>query len=145
MKWNVCPLPKLNSFTKIWRKTKIIDPVKLNLCEYQAIEHIHPYPPVRENGDSIIEVSPYEALVINEASKIGAIESHPNPVPQQDTLAADQVPHSIPEAQVKRDYILIGPGKGVNLQDMDHWSVFTENLRYTIPEVPAPGFDIQGQ
>ena len=28
---------------------------------------------------------------------------------------------------------------------MDHWSVFTENLRYTAPETPAPGFDIQGQ
>ena len=84
-------------------------------------------------------------MVNSDASEIGAIESHPNPVPQQDTLAADQIPHSIPEAQVKRDYILIGPGKEVNLQDMDHWSVFTENLRYTIPEVPAPGFDIQGQ
>ena len=60
---------------------------------------------------TIIEISPYEALVINDVSKIGAIESHPNPVPQQDTLAADQIPHSIPEAQVKRDYILIGPGK----------------------------------
>ena len=100
---------------------------------------------MRENGDSIIEVSPYEALVINDASKIGAIESHSNNVPQQDTLAADQIPHSIPEAQVKGDQILIGPGKEVNLQDMDHWSVFTENLRYTISEVPAPGFDIQGQ
>ena len=56
-----------------------------------------------ENNDSIIEASPYEALVINDASKIGAIESHPNPVPQQDTLAADQIPHSTPEAQVNRD------------------------------------------
>ena len=28
---------------------------------------------------------------------------------------------------------------------MDQWSVFTENSRYTIPETPAPGFDIQGQ
>ena len=100
---------------------------------------------MRENDDSIIEVSPCEALVINDANKIGTIESHPNPIPQQDTLAADQIPHSIPEAQVKRDYILIGPGKEISLQDMDHWSVFTENLRYTIPEVPAPGFDIQGQ
>ena len=95
--------------------------------------------------DDIIEVSPYEALVINDASKIGAIESRPSPVPQQEPLAADQIPHSIPEAQVKRDQILIGPGKEVNLQDMDHWSVFTENLRYTIPEVPAPGFNIQAQ
>ena len=28
---------------------------------------------------------------------------------------------------------------------MDQWSVFTENLRYTVPETPAPEFDIQGQ
>ena len=68
---------------------------------------------MRENDDSIIVVSPYEAVVINDASEIGAIESQPNPVPQQDTLAADQIPHSIPEAQVKRHYILIGPGKEV--------------------------------
>ena len=39
----------------------------------------------------------------------------------------------------------MGPSGEVNLQDMDQWSVFTENLRYTIPETPAPGFDIQGQ
>ena len=31
------------------------------------------------------------------------------------------------------------PSKGINLQDMDQWLVFTENLRYTIPETPAPG------
>ena len=47
---------------------------------------------MRENDDSIIEVSLCEALVISDASEIGAIESHPNPVPQQDTLAADQIP-----------------------------------------------------
>ena len=47
---------------------------------------------MRENDDSIVEVSLCEALVINDASEIGAIESHPNPVPQQDTLAADQIP-----------------------------------------------------
>ena len=28
---------------------------------------------------------------------------------------------------------------------MDHWSVFTENLRYTVPVTPALGFNIQGQ
>ena len=47
---------------------------------------------MRENDDSIIEVSLCEALVISDASEIGAIKSHPNPVPQQDTLAADQIP-----------------------------------------------------
>ena len=30
---------------------------------------------MREDDDSIVEVFPYEALVINDASKIGAIES----------------------------------------------------------------------
>ena len=127
------------------KEDQTIDPVKLDLCEYQAIEPVHSYHLVREDNDSIVEVSLYEALVINEASKIGAIESFPNPEPQQDILAADQIPHPIPESQIKTDHILIGPGKEVNLQDMDHWSVFTENLRYTVPETPAPRFDIQSQ
>ena len=127
------------------KEDQIIDPVKLDLCEYQAIEPVHSYHPVREDDDSIVQVSPYEALVINDASKIGAIESFPNPEPQQDILVADQIPHLIPESQIKMDHILIGPGRKVNLQDMDHWSVFMENLRYTVLETPAPGFDIQGQ
>ena len=84
-------------------------------------------------------------MVIKDASKIDAIESLPNPEPQQDILAADQIPHPIPESQIKMDHICIGPGKKVHLQNMNHWSVFTENLRYTVPETPAPGFDIQGQ
>ena len=85
------------------------------------------------------------SFVINDASEIGAIESLPNPEPQQGTLAADQIPHSIPEPQIKMDHVLIGLGKEVNLQDMNHWFVFMKNLRYTVPETPAPGFDIQGQ
>ena len=84
-------------------------------------------------------------MVINDASKIDAIESLPSPEPQQDILAADHIPHPIPESQIKTDHILIGPGKEVNLQDIDYWSVFMEILRYTVPETPAPGFDIQGQ
>ena len=127
------------------KEDQIIDPVKLDLCEYQAIEPVHSYHLVREDDDSIVEVSPYEALVINDASKMGAIESLPNPEPQQDILAADQIPHLIPESPIKMDHILIAPGKEVNLQDMEHWSVFMENLRYTVLETPAPGFDIQGQ
>ena len=129
------------------KEDQTINPVKLDLCEYQAVEPVHSFHLVREDddNDSIVEVSPHEALVINDASKIGAIESLPNPEPQQDILAADQIPHPIPETQIKRDHILIGPGKEVNLQDMDHWSVFMENLRYVVPETPAPGFDIQGQ
>ena len=127
------------------KEDQTIDPVKLDLCEYQAIEPVHSYHIVGEDDDSIVEVSPYEALVINDASRIGTIESLPNPEPQQDVLAADQIPHPIPDSQIKRDHILISLGKEVNLQDMDHWSVFMENLRYTVPETPAPGFNIQGQ
>ena len=84
-------------------------------------------------------------MVINDASKIGTIESLSNPEPPQDILAADQIPHPILESQIKMDHILIGPEKEVNLQDVDHWSVFMENLGYTVPETPAPGFNIQGQ
>ena len=87
-------------------------------------------------------------MVINDASKIGAIECLPNPEPQQETLAADQISHLMLKPQTRKDnilVILVGPSKEINLQDMDHWSVFTENLRYTVPETPAPGFDIQGQ
>ena len=119
------------------KEDQIIDPVKLDLCEYQAIEPVHSFHLVREDDDSIVEVSPYEALVINDASKIGAIESLSNPKPQQDILAADKFSHPIPESQIKMDHILIGTGKEVNLQDMNHWSVFTENLRYTIQK-PQP-------
>ena len=72
------------------KEDQTIDPVKLDLCEYQAIEPVHSCHLVREDNDSIVEVSPYEALVINDASKIGAIESLPDPEPQQDTIAADQ-------------------------------------------------------
>ena len=83
--------------------------------------------------------------MINDASKIGAIESLPDPEPQQNAITADQTPHLTPEPYTKKDQILMGPGKEINLQDMDQWSVFMENLRYTIPETPVPGFDIEGQ
>ena len=92
-----------------------------------------------------MEVSPYEALVINDASKIGAIESPSDLKFQQDMITTDRTPRLTPEPHAKEDQILVGPGKEINLQDMDQWSVFTENLRYTIPKTPAPGFDIQGQ
>ena len=137
--------PQVELLYEYMKEDQTIDPVKLDLCEYQAIEPVHSYHVVRKDDDSIVEVSPFEALVINDASKIGAIESLPNPEPQQDTLAADPIPHLISESHVKRDQILIGPGKEINLQNMDPWLVFTENLRYTVPETPAPGFDIQGQ
>ena len=127
------------------KEDQTIDPIKLGLCEYQAIEPVNPYHAAREDDDSIIEVSPYEALVINDASKTGAIESPSDLKPQQDTIITDRTLHLTPEPHTKKDQILMGPSKGINLQDMDQWSVFMENLRYTIPETPAPGFDIQGQ
>ena len=107
-----------------------IDPLKLGLCEYQAIEPVDPYHAAREDDDSIMEVSPYEALVINDASKIGATESPFDLKPQQDEITTDQTPCHTPEPHTKSDQILIGPGKEVNLQDMDQWSVFMENLRH---------------
>ena len=127
------------------KEDQAIDPVKLGLCEYQAIEPVDPYHAAREDDDSIMEVSPYEALVINDASKIGAIESPSDLRPKQDVITTDRTPCLTPETHIKNDRILMRPGKEINLQGMDQWSVFTENLRYTIPETPAPGLDIQGQ
>ena len=116
------------------KEDEIIDPVKLDLCEYQAIEPlVHPLSLLREENDPIIEVSPYEALVIQDASKTGALESLPDPEPQQE----------IPK-NPKTDCVLTNSGEEVNVQDMDNWSVFTDRLRYTMPATPAPGFDIQG-
>ena len=94
--------PQVELLYEYMKEDQTIDPVKLDLCEYQAIEPVHSYLLVRKDKDSTVEVSPYEALVINDASKIGAIESLPNPEPQQDTLAADQIPLPISEPQVKR-------------------------------------------
>ena len=123
------------------KEDEIIDPVKLDLCDYQAIEPlVHPFSLLREENDPIIEVSPYEALVIQDASRIGAIESLPNPKPQQEVLTEFQTPKNS-----KTDCVLTNPGKEVNVQDMDNWSVFTDRLRYTTPATTTPGFDIQGQ
>ena len=123
------------------KEDKVIDPVKLDLSEYQAIEPlVHPFSLLREENDPVIEVSPYEALVIQDTSKIGALESLPNPEPQQEILAEVQIPKNL-----KTECILTNPGEEVNVQDMDNWSVFTDRLRYTTPATPAPGFDIQGQ
>ena len=81
--------PQVELLYEYMKEDQAIDPVKLGLCEYQAIEPVDPYHVAREDGDSIIEVSPYEALVINDASKIAAIESLPDPEPQQNTITAD--------------------------------------------------------
>ena len=53
---------------------KVVDPVELDLCDYQALEPVHPFYLLREDLDSLTEVSPYEALVIDDSSKIGAKE-----------------------------------------------------------------------
>ena len=137
--------PQVELLYEYMKEDQAIDHLKLGLCVYQAIEPVNSYHAEREDDDSIVEVSPYEALVINDASKIGAIESPSDIKPQQDTITTDQTPRPTPKPHTKNDQILMGPGKGVNLQDMDQWSVFTEDLRYMIPETPAPGFDIQGQ
>ena len=77
------------------KEDEIIDPVKLDLCDYQAMETVvHPFSLLKEENDPIIEVSPYEALVIQDASKTGAIESLPDPEPQQEILAEAQIPRS---------------------------------------------------
>ena len=122
-----------------------IDPVKLDLCDYQAIEPIHPFDLLQEEEDTAIEVSPYEVLVIQDASKIGALEDLPGLVPWQDLLSPDQLPKETPSNPYKTDKLLQDPRAEVNVQDMDQWSVFTENLRYTVNDTPVPGFDIQGQ
>ena len=123
------------------KEEKVIDLVKLDLCEYQAIKPlVQPFFLLREENDPVIEVSPYEALVIQDASKIGALESLPNPGPQQEILKGVQIPKIL-----KTDCVLTNPGEEVNVQGMDSWSVFTDRLRYTAPATPAPGHDIQGQ
>ena len=84
------PLPSGTPYDYM-KEDEIIDPVKLDLCEYQAIEPlVHPFSLLRKENDPIIEVSPYEALVIQGASKTGALESLPNPEPQQEILTEVQ-------------------------------------------------------
>ena len=116
------------------KEDKVIDPVKLDLCEYQMVEpSVHPSSLLREENDPVIEVSPYEALVIKDANKIGALENLPNPEPQQEILTEDQIPKDL-----RTERVLTNSGEEINVQDMDRWSVFTDRLRYTTPATPAP-------
>ena len=71
---------------------KVIDPVNLDLCDDQAIEPVHPFCLLREDMDSLTEVSPYEVLVIKDSSKIGTKESSPTPGPQQDIMNPEDIP-----------------------------------------------------
>ena len=98
------------------KENEIIDPVKLDLYEYQAIEpSVHPFTLIREENDPIMRVSPYEALIIQDTSKIGAMESFPDPKPQQEILTEVQIPKNS-----KTGCVLINPGEEVNVQDMDN-------------------------
>ena len=124
---------------------KVVDPVKLDLCDYQAIEPVHPFCLLREDMDSLTEVSPYEALVIKDSSKIGAKESLPTPGPQQDIMNPEDIPPMNQEAPYRTDIFDSSLGGETNLQYMDRWSIFTEKLRYTVPSKSTPGYDIQGQ
>ena len=86
------------------KEDEIIDPVKQDLCDYQAIVPVvHPFSLLREENDPIVEVSPYEALVIQDASKIGAIESLSDPEPQQEILTEVQIPKNSLVSQTKTD------------------------------------------
>ena len=60
-------------------------------------------------------------------------------------LSPDQMIQEIPITPGKTDKLLRDPRAEVNVQDMDQWSVFTEHLRYTVNDTPAPRFDIQEQ
>ena len=117
--------PQAELLYEYMKEDQAIDPLKLGLCEYQAIEPVNPYHAAREDDDSIMEVSPYEALVINDASKIGAIESPYDLKPQQDTITTDQT-----QDQSSR----YGPMVSLHGKSEIH-----------NPQTPAPGFDIQGQ
>ena len=130
--------PQVELLYEYMKEDQAIDPVKLGLCEYQAIEPVNPYHVAKKDDDSLIEVSPYEALVINDARKIGAIESLSDPEPQQNMITGDQTPHLTSELHLKKNQILMCPGKEINLQDMDQWSVFMENLRYPILKPQPP-------
>ena len=124
---------------------KVIDPVKLDLRDYQAIEPVHPFCLLREDMDSLTEVSPYEALVIKDSSKIGAKESLPTPGPPQDIMNPEDIPPMNQEAPYQTDILDNSLGRETNPQYMDQWSIFTEKLRYTVPRKSTPGYDIQGQ
>ena len=111
--------PQAELLYEYMKEDQAIDPVKLGLCEYQAIEPVDPCHVSREDDDSILKVSSYEALVINDASKIGATESPFDLKPQQDVITTDQTPCHTLKPHTKSDQILKGPGREVNLQDMD--------------------------
>ena len=77
---------------------KVIDPAELDLCDYQEVEPVHPLFLLREDINSLIEVSPYEALITKDASKIATVESLPTPGPQLDVLAPSEIPTQTQES-----------------------------------------------
>ena len=88
---------------------KVIDPVELDLCDYQEVEPVHPLFLLKEDNNSLIVVSPYEALIIKDASKIGTVESIPTPGPQQDLLAPSEIPIQTQESPFRTDVIKYRP------------------------------------
>ena len=116
---------------------KVVDPVELDLCDYQAIEPVHPFYLLREDSDSLTEVSPYEALVIDDSSKIGAKESLPTPGPQQDIMSPEEIPPMNQKTSCRTDILDNRVGKETNLQYMDQWSIFTDKLD-TRPQAKLP-------
>ena len=119
--------PQAELLYEYMKEDQAIDPVKLGLCEYQVMEPVDPCYEAREDDDSVIKVYPYEALVINDASKIGATESPFDPRPQKDVITPDQTPCHTLESHTKGDKILMGPGGEVNLQDMDQYGPIHSN------------------
>ena len=95
---------------------KVVDPVKLDLCDYQAIEPVHPFCLLREDLDSLTEVSPYETLVIKDSSKIGAKESLPTPGPQQDIMNPEEIPPMNQETPYRTDILDNSLGIWINGQ-----------------------------
>ena len=84
--------PQVELLYECMKEDQAIDPVKLGLCEYQVIEPVDSCYEAREDDNSVRKVSPYEPLVINDASKTGATESPFDLGPQQDVMTPDPTP-----------------------------------------------------
>ena len=95
--------PQVELLYECMKEDQAIDHVKLGLCEYQVIEPVDSCYEAREDDDSIIKVSPYEALVINDTSKIGATESPFDLESQQDIITPDPTPSHTLESHTKDD------------------------------------------
>ena len=59
--------PQAELLNEYMKEDQAIDPVKLGLCEYQAIELVDPCHVAREDDDSIIEVLYFDSREQNLA------------------------------------------------------------------------------